>query len=74
MSKTVHRLSDGAHPLGIAFEFPKVPLVAGGAAGVAMFLPMISIFISFPSSCTLLYLLTAASASPRLENTTSAVP
>lgn len=47
---------------------------AEGAPGVAMFVPTISIFIGFPSSMTLLYLLTAATASCLREKTTSAVP
>jgi len=39
-----------------------------------MFVPAISIFIGLPSNWTLLYLFTAATASARRENTTSAVP
>ena len=48
--------------------------VAVGGAGASIFVPMISIFIGLPSSCTLLYLLRAARASDLLEKTTSAVP
>lgn len=48
------------------------PNIAGG--GGSIFIPMSSSFIGLPSSCTLLYLLTAARASDFLENTTSAVP
>ena len=46
--------------------------IAGACA--AIFVPMTSIFIALPSSCTLLYLLRAARASDLLANTTSAVP
>jgi hypothetical protein len=45
-----------------------------GVGSASIFDPMISIFIGLPSSCTLLYLLTAARASDLLEKTTSAVP
>ena len=48
--------------------------IAVGGGGASMFVPMISIFIGLPSSCTLLYLLMAARASDLLEKTTSAVP
>ena len=47
--------------------------IAVGGGRASMFVPMISIFIGLPSSCILLYLLTAAKASD-LEKTTSAVP
>jgi len=51
------------------------PLRAGGIPpAVAIFVPTISIFMGFPSSSTLLYLLTAARASTLLEKTMSAVP
>lgn len=46
----------------------------GAAPGVEMLVPTISIFIGFPSSWTLLYLFTAATASCLREKTTSAVP
>ena len=46
--------------------------IAGACA--AILVPMNSIFIGLPSSCTLLYLLRAARASDLLTNTTSAVP
>ena len=66
------------YPRGAPFEFLKAPFAAGGRArgapGVEMFVPTISIFIGFPSSITLLYLLTAATASCLREKTTSAVP
>lgn len=47
---------------------------AAGTGAEFRFVPIISIFIGFPSSCTLLYLFTAATASGFLVNTTSAVP
>jgi hypothetical protein len=51
------------------------PLMTGrAAAAVGVLVPTISIFMGFPSSCTLLYFFTAATASERLANTTSAVP
>lgn len=55
-------------------KFPIGPFAAGATPGVEMLVPTISIFIGFPSSWTLLYLFTAATASPRREKTTSAVP
>lgn len=56
-------------------KFPAGGLKAKvGVGGASIFVPMISIFIGLPSSCTLLYLLTAARASDLLEKTTSAVP
>ena len=63
---------------GATLGFLKPPFAGGGRAagapGVEMFVPTISIFIGFPSSITLLYLLTAAAASCLREKTTSAVP
>jgi len=51
------------------------PLMTGGAAAVVgVLVPTISIFMGLPSSCTLLYFFTAATASARRANTTSAVP
>lgn len=51
------------------------PLETGRAAGaVGVLVPTISIFMGLPSSWTLLYFLTAATASERLANTTSAGP
>ena len=50
----------------------KVKIAGGG--GASIFVPMTSIFIGLPSSCTLLYLFRAARASDFLENITSAVP
>jgi len=61
--------------LGIPNGLLGAPLTAGGTVpGFAVFVPTISIFIGFPSSSTLLYLLTAARASTLREKTTSAVP
>jgi hypothetical protein len=66
----------GTNLLGGKLKFPSAEVfkakIAGAAAGAAV--PMNSIFIGLPSSCTLLYLLRAARASDLLTNTTSAVP
>ena len=71
--------NDTANLLKGTLKFPggglKEKVAVGGAgAGASIFVPMISVFIGLPSSCTLLYLLTAATASDLLEKTTSAVP
>lgn len=61
--------------LNTPIGFPKMLLVLGGTmAGVTKFTPTSSIFIGFPSSSTLLYLLMAATASNCRKKTTSAVP
>lgn len=67
--------NDATNLLKGTLKFPAGGLKAKVAGGVAsIFAPMISIFIGLPSSCTLLYLLTAAIASDLLEKITSAVP
>lgn len=53
---------------------PFIARTAGATEAEFRFVPISSIFIGFPSSCTLLYLLTAAMASGFLVKTTSAVP
>lgn len=64
-----------AYLLKTPIGFPNMLLVLDvTTAGVTKFTPTSSIFIGFPSSSTLLYLLMAATASDCRKKTTSAVP
>jgi len=67
---TQRRIGGEAYRPENPLEFPKAALAWGGEK----FVPAISIFIGFPSSWTLLYLLTATTASAGRMKTTSAVP
>lgn len=75
IQKSHEKFFSNANLLEVPISFPYMTFVIGStAAGGPIFVPIISIFIGFPSSWTLLYLFTAAIASARRVKTTSAVP